>query len=482
MFAILKTDPSSALRRIKIGCEISGFILDLDPDIIDYVFALINVYKRGKDRLSRLANFYEMERDPFEDEQREPRATERLPVRTSNVLLSLAFLSGTIILRPSSHPSENEKDKLGVLTPEEVIKLPSLSVWAEYRAKSSDQKLSRGEQMEPTVLMVKALIHSSRNVLRPSILRFITQITHGIEHQLGSFKPTDDPLPTPRLSRENIVAGDIMQGLQVSLNVQIDRSQLELTCLPDVNVLAGFQWDSGGFLLTIGEGARLLCLSGIVEGLRANMRHGYLRETCAEIDARNLAFSFAIDRVDSENHEKINCATIVIDTELSTSFRFARLQDILCFRAVWLDHIPVFAKPSESSFKSGQLTVQDSGEVRRREFVTVLLFRARKVGLFVDIGSSVTNISMNLRSLMARTRLSSSQSDIEVSIAEVEATFEHNLVGYASTPNFNFRTLRQRHGQPIMGGEKAQTLVMSLTSGALDIDLRSEGRRILYYQ
>jgi hypothetical protein len=483
MSAVIKSDQNSTLRRLKIGCEISGFILDLDPDIIDYTFALVNVYRRGKERLSRLSALYEMEAREDDHPIQKSKPSQALPVPTSNIMMSLHFLSGTIIMRPTLARGERQNDLSILLTPEEVIKLPSLSVWAEYKATPVAQALNARQSAEPAVLLLKAFIHSSRNVLRPSILRFLTQITHGVEHQLASLKPEDTKAPTPTVKpnvKEGGLALDLMHNIQISFNIQIERSQLELTCLPDVNVLGGVQWDSGGFLITVSEGAKLVCLTGTVEGLRANLKHGYLREKCAEVDARNLAFTIALDRVEDKEQGAINCISVVVDTELSASFRFSRLQDMLCFRAVWLDHIPIFTRPPNGTGKVSQSNFQET--VPRRKLVTVLLLRARRLGLFVDMGSSVTSVNLNLHNLQTRTRLSDTQSDIDISIVEVTASFEHNLVGYASTPNFRFRTVRQRRGQPAMDGKKAQTLMMTLTSGTLDIDLSSEGRRILYYQ
>lgn len=483
MSADLKFDGNDTARLLKVGCEISGFILDLEPSFIDYTFALVNVYRRGKERLSRLSAVYEVETNQ-QTLSRRPTASQNLPDTGTNILLSLHFLSGTINMRPTL-PLEHNQGSAEGLSAEEVIKLPSLSVWAEFKPSPIASKYMTGPGAEPAVLLLKAFIHSSHNMLRPTILRFFTQITQGVEHQLVSFKQSDlnAPLPISKgQPKRNGIANSFMDGMQLTFNVQIDRSQLELTCQPDVNVLAGIQWDNGGFLVTISQTPRLLSLTGTIEGLRANLKHGYLREKCAEIDARNLSFNLTLDRVNAGSTALVNCASIVVDTELSASFRFSRLQDILCFRAVWLDHIPVFTHPLEDTVKEHPLTPRDTPT--SHQFASVLLFRARQLGLFVDMGSNVASVNLDLQTLTVRTRLSESQSDIELSIAKVTTEFRHGLAGYASTPNFRFRTVRQRHGLPAIDadGGTARTLLMTLISGTLDIDLSLEGRRILYYQ
>lgn len=45
----------------------------------------------------------------------------------------------------------------------------------------------------------------------------------------------------------------------------------------------------------------------------------------------------------------VNAVSGVIDTEIIGSVRFGRLQDILCFKAVWLDCIPVFERAKSTA-------------------------------------------------------------------------------------------------------------------------------------
>ena len=79
--------------------------------------------------------------------------------------------------------------------------------------------------------------------------------------------------------------------MQISFSLRIDQSKLELTCQPDVNVVAGVHWDSGGFMVNISPGARKVTFTGAVGGLTIGLKHGFLSEECVKLDARNLAFS-----------------------------------------------------------------------------------------------------------------------------------------------------------------------------------------------
>jgi len=99
MTAQLRSESSSSNRRIRIGANVSGFILELDSSIPDYVFSLVDVYRQGKERVERLTS--QTPRSPLVEEMRpkvETHATEtqRSSLSVSNILISLIFLSGQV--------------------------------------------------------------------------------------------------------------------------------------------------------------------------------------------------------------------------------------------------------------------------------------------------------------------------------------------------------------------------------------------------
>ena len=51
MTAHLRSERVADSRRVRVGAEVSGFILDVDSTIPDFVSSLLEVYRRGKDRV-----------------------------------------------------------------------------------------------------------------------------------------------------------------------------------------------------------------------------------------------------------------------------------------------------------------------------------------------------------------------------------------------------------------------------------------------
>jgi len=136
MTAQVRTERSANSRRICVGANISGFILDLEPSIADHVASLVDVYRRGKERVDRISVNIE-DSGPRPSLQRlvpEPNEAVRT---TSSFLLSMVFLSGQVRMHSSSTRTGSLFDKKGHMLPASVVEsfdLPMLSVWGEYRA------------------------------------------------------------------------------------------------------------------------------------------------------------------------------------------------------------------------------------------------------------------------------------------------------------------------------------------------------------
>ncbi|KAF8893814.1 hypothetical protein BD779DRAFT_1669348 [Infundibulicybe gibba] len=482
--------------HIWMDANVSGFILDLDSTIPDYVFSLIDVYRQGKERIARLSA--NAPRTPSTiDHQTQPdvsRPKSALP--TSNILASLVFLSGKVRVysasasnlyrtRSFSHfkhqPSDEQVLELGA----EVFNLPVFSVWAEYRATH--------RHSEPSSLMFKSTIHSSQNTLRPTLLPFLTELITHIEARLRrvSLKIAPPPmLPVSDLPMAAVLEQnderELISSMRISFGLRIDQSKLELTCQPDVNVIAGLHWDSGGFFLNVSPGARKVTVTGSVGGLTVGLKHGFLSEDCVRLDARNLAFSVTFGRVDVGPRVSIPSVSVVLDTEFLGAVRFSRLQDILCFKAVWLDRIPIFdnqtASISKAPPKSPGASPLDLSS-SKQDFTTVVLVRVRRIILNIDLGKSITELTVDLKEAIARTKLTASVNEVSLSVDNVSISAKGNISGHANVPHCVFQTTRRTDGSLLNVDEGGKVLQLRMTSGALVAVIESDhDERLLHYR
>ncbi|TFK75375.1 hypothetical protein BDN72DRAFT_832240 [Pluteus cervinus] len=494
MKAQLRSKRSAATRNIWAVADVSGFVLDLDSSIPDYVFSLIDVYRQGKARMERLSAY--VPRTPSSADAtiipNSPLLEKRdVPRITSNIFASLTFASGKVCIHSSSmthlprtrtvsHAGEEEHfSDLGA----EVFNLPVVSVWAEYRG-----AVRRPSQEAISTLIFKNTVHSSQNMLKPNLLPFLTELVTHIETRLRKISLRAElssslmiPEPEITLSPIEDVSQDSSASMQISFSLRIDQSKLELSCQPDVNVVAGVHWESGGFIVNISPGARRVTFTGSVGGLTVGLKHGFLSEHCVKLDARNLAFSVNFSKLD--DGDSASSLSVVLDTEFHGDVRFSRLQDILCFKAVWLDRIPLFtqgALPSKATTKLSQ--APPPTQAPQQALSTVVLFRIRKIVMDVDLGRSISTVNVQLDDAIMRTSLTEIMHDLSVFVGKVAITASGNIAGHAVVPNCMFATTRRTNNDPLLDPEgKGRMLVLRMTSGPLVVTLESEQQMLLHY-
>ena len=504
MTARVQSDTTVTSRHVYFVAGISGFVLDLDPSIADYMFSLIDVYRHGRLQVEKLSA--SMPKSPSSASSYSPSHEFSFEMggtaSTKTVIqASLKFLSGTVRMHTSSigsslpsMPSSYSQAYSKLNSEAEIFSLPELSVWSEYRTNPPHANGFPPKDNVSSLLAVKATIHSSRNTLRPTLLLFVTEIVRKFEgrmqkatwrsRRISTNTLSSLPLPSPQTPRNTRQGAS--SGLQMTFSLRIDQSRLELTCKPDVNVTAGLHWQSGGFVITMSPGDERTSVMGSVEGLTVSLKHGFLTEDCIRLDAKNLSFAVSFSKVEATQGKTVNSISIVVDTEFSGGVRFSRLQDFLCFKAVWLDRIPILNSDTtqqiESDPKIENSQPLESDLSQKQGFSTAIAIRVRQISLEADLGQSISTVALNLMSMRFRTRLTEEMSEIGVTVDRVDMTARGNLSGHMHMPDFSFQTLRKRRGPSLDNLGKNNMLELSLTSGSLDIQLQSDWQWLLQYR
>ena len=491
MTAQVQTERSLNSRRIRVGASISGFILDLEPSIADHVASLVDVYRRGKERVDRISVNV-----PRNTAFQDPRLQRPVPepneaVRTtSSFLISMVFLSGQVRMHSSSPRTGFQYDKKGAPVIES-FNLPMLTVWGEYRAMSASRRITN-EDVDPSSLVLKSTIHSSENTLRPSLLPFITELVNHIEHRMrkasSSSSPFSNRSSVPHSLPELNASDDSppVSDMHVTFALRIDKSKLQLTCQPDVNVIAGVYWDSGGFLLNVSRSGRRMSFIGNVGGLTIGLKHGFLSEDCVRLNAHDLAFSTTFTGADNGSGVEMNSISIIVDTDVSGGLRFSRFQDVLCFKAVWLDRIPVLSATPSSELvdqtTKAKAAPTPSAASTKNDFTTAVLVRFRRIGLTVDLGQSISSVRLDMLDVIVQSHIEKICTELSVSIGDLNMLATGNISGHARIPDFSFNTIRRKAliSNSFDGLGEPRMLDMSLKSGILEMTLESDYQKILH--
>ncbi|EAU91786.1 hypothetical protein CC1G_04554 [Coprinopsis cinerea okayama7 len=511
MRAQLRSSTVASSRKVWIDANVDGFLLDLDSSVPDYVFSLVDVYRKGKERVERLSATIPRTPSAMTPSVELPKPYDRhyTEIPTSNVFASLRFSSGKVRAYSVAAVKQFRSRSLSLstasqdLTDEqvldmgaEVFNLPTVSVWAEYRATPAARKLTEkdGERPTPSLLMFKSTVHSSRNVLRPQLLPFLTEVLNRVEtrmrkisslppHIPGTETPVSMDYPQPKLPSSNTEA---VSSMQLSFSLRIDKSRLELTCQPDVNVVAAVNWESGGFTLNVSPGARRVSFTGAVGGLAIGLRHGFLSEDCVNLDARNLTFSIAFSKMDTLDGRTAGTVSAILDTEFLGGVRFSRLQDILCFKAVWLDRIPIwnsYAPPEAKNIpKTIVIPASPVEPTRDQSLSTVILIRIRQIKVSVDLGQSICFTVLDLKNAVLRTKITDMMQELSIFVEDVSVTAKGNLSGRIHVPDCLFQTIRRSEQFISQDEAESRMLELMMTSGPLVAMLESDHQRLLHYR
>jgi len=504
MTAQVKLDHSPDSRTLRINADVSGFILDIDSSIPVYVFSLIDVYQRGKERFDRMAESIEnMPRSfsSFDATPRIPMATlephyDALP--TSNVVGLLIFHSGKVRLSCDATPTYSRTRSISMSAHDmgedysvieasaDVFNLPEVSVWAEYRARSAAGKVR--DLKDVSTLVFKTTVHSSSNMFKLTLLPFLRELVNHVEDRLNHSTPTHAkrpsasaprPTPSPLIPYAAARDPDSVTSMQISFSLRVDQSKLELTCQPDANVIAGVHWESGGFVLNVSPGFKQVAFTGSVGGLSVGLKHGFLSEDCVHLDANNLSFNVTLAESEYGMQKTLS---VIMDTEFTGGVRFSRLQDILCFKAVWLDRIPVFTSrdesPTPSIYENAPVVTVDPGN---QHLDTAVLVRLRHVKLDVDFGQSISSTNIEFREAVLRTKITRKIYEFSLEVAKSSIVATGNISGHGNVPDFLFRTRRKREDAPRVV-DVTEMLNLTMTSGPLDLIIESDRQQILQYQ
>jgi hypothetical protein len=506
MTAQLRSETSTSSRQISISASVSGFVLDIDSSIPDDVFSLIDVYRQGQERVTRLTDNIPRNASvssPTFGPSELTAENQYAALPTSSILASLTFLSGEVRVYNGSASALSRTGPLSTHAQEptdsqflgfgaDLFKLPVVSVWAEYRATPAAQKFGSSRSVEPSTLMFKCAIHSSHNTLRPTLLPFIAEIIEHVEIRMRKVTLLPSQTPTSAVqdaaaritSDRSLPASDAVSTLQISFSLRIDQSRLELTCQPDVNVIAGLHWDSGGFVINVSPGASNVTFTGSVGGLTVRLKHGFLSEECVRLDARNLAFSMQFAKRISEDGDQVSLVSVVLDTEFAGGVRFSRFQDVLCFKATWLDRIPILNGQQNTTSPTPSKSAVDisTSSFPKQEFTTAVLVRIREIKLDVDLGQSISSVTINLKDAKIRTKMTEDLYEVSLTVTDVAMLAKGNISGQVVVPDCLFQTTRRKENKLLDGRGKTKMLELTMTSGPLSVVLESDHQKLLQYQ
>ncbi|GAA6038491.1 hypothetical protein JCM8097_004593 [Rhodosporidiobolus ruineniae] len=494
--------------------KVSGLEVDLEPSVVSYAFALVDVYRLSHERFGKFA----LETAPGAAD--EPAGSAAPSSTPSAVKATFEFASGAIRMHsPSSKDEQKGAPPLSASTstprpkahrrgkslgdfaslrrspgktpPErapDTFRLPALSMWAEYQEDGDEQDHSR--------LHVDVVIHKSNNTLYPTLLPFISAVARQVKERALQ-QPTPAPLSSAddrARSPETAVTAaatpppaPTFGRLQLSISLRIDQSRLEISCLPSAEVTARLTWESGGFLLNTSPGAKGVDFALSVDGVAAGLRHSFSPEDCLLAEAKGLAASVSFSAVDDSAGTSDRVLSVVVNLpDVAGEMNFRHLQDWLCLKAVWLDRIDLGppdtpSPPSEALArrpKESPLAVTAPSRL-----TTIVRAEISTVRFMSDLGPAIGRVTLVAQHLAARLRWVPSDSrEFSLGVEGIEVSGQGRAGGGLQVGRIWFAT-RLRDDQRVFNVDRAEDpqdlLHIELKLGKVDAAIEYEFHRIL---
>ncbi|KAG8914693.1 hypothetical protein FRC00_011419 [Tulasnella sp. 408] len=496
-------------RSIAATAKVDGLELDLDPSIASYVFSAITVYRKGKERIERIAPG--QARANFDALSSRFASSDALGDHASSgsgtdLKVSLTFGSGRIrFFAPGTDRRRLDREMSSATDPlvtssaeapgaaigADVVTLPGLGVEASFKGASATEKFTGGS--EDTVvsnLTIHVQVEGSNNVLRPTILPFAVELMRNVERHMGE---TSEDLASSGVTNPShqtsptegsgiIPAAMAIKGrLQAHFVLAVGPSHLSLTCHPDVNVVAALDWDESNVSLEVLPGSNAISLGGSVGGIQVSVRHEFLRDISFYAKAQELPFILKLRReMNPDGGPSVPSVQVLMKTGFEGWLLFSRLQDLLCFKAIWLDRIPVFETRNRPDTAGTSMTalppkldmINDRPAAASLELdITAIL---EKTIMEVDMGSSITKLSLEVQKFVVHRLQTLRSSSLVITVDQVNLLATQRLSGGLHLPNLSFETTRQI----MLSDDERRTgtnrLGVVIKFGAAELDLQNE--------
>ncbi|OJD19837.1 hypothetical protein AJ78_00196 [Emergomyces pasteurianus Ep9510] len=196
---------------------------------------------------------------------------------------------------------------------------------------------------EPT-LNAEMKVDASTNVLHPTVVPLITQISESIKEVVGESDGAKDPSnkeqqPVQKPSPEKPLGNDpttILGRCKLNVGLRICRQEFTLSCQPIARVLATACFDDSYITVNTVQSAeqrRFFAMSLAFNSLQASVKHVYSSESTASLTVDSVVMSMMNSKHVSSTS---GISAILKISPAKVQINAKQVQDFLLFREIWV--------------------------------------------------------------------------------------------------------------------------------------------------
>ncbi|KAH7031139.1 uncharacterized protein B0I36DRAFT_289015 [Microdochium trichocladiopsis] len=331
-----------------------------------------------------------------------------------------------------------------------VLRTPGLALKAEYRDSGREEPAVYGELK----------VDGSRNILYPSVVPLILDITSSIKDVVGS----DTPPPTPGaaqspasdksgsekgLEESNILTADpsaVLGGVRLNLGLRICQQEFTLSSQPIGRVAATMSF--GDIYLTANtvhspDNGNFFAISGVFSEFKTAVQHVYSRESTAKFEVDSIVLSLMNSKHVSGTS---GISAIIKVSPMAMAVNARQLQDFLLFREIWLPRdvratpaVPIAKETSDMS--QGHLMQRYQQVAATAAFPWTASLSIEALNIKVDLGQSLGKSEFSINNFWISSKKTSDwEQNLCLGFREISVDFKGRLSGFVTLQTFKLRT------------------------------------------
>ncbi|KAG0006635.1 hypothetical protein BGZ65_005759, partial [Modicella reniformis] len=369
------TKDSPGHQRITSKASVSGFELDIDPNVVRYLNTLADVYDNSKGLVSSLSveqaaaaavptskadGFSSMNTNKNEDPA---------PQTSSNVIWKIenTFECSRSVCRfyPKSYVAKLPKTSKYMMDSENLVGaevsgvdrfiIPGLSLWTKLHIPLGDD-LVQLQAAGPPRVHAEINIHSCENTFYPSLVPFFQDIVTGLKigiRRQPQYAEMDVIVPPTSTSSaaggvdELALTGSSSapdglnkrQAMVVSCYLFIEKTKIEFNCQPMAKVMSTLTFEQGNILISYNSdrsGNSSTTITGTFEGASSVTHHMFSQDKGFRLTTKGMIFN----AVAETKRQAVNKKTLSVTADfrqITVDFDLRQAETLVQMKMIWMD-------------------------------------------------------------------------------------------------------------------------------------------------
>lgn len=328
-----------------------------------------------------------------------------------------------------------------------VLRSPGLAFKMEYNDTGKE---------DPT-LYAEVKIDASSNILFPSVVPLIMDLTNGVKEVVSNKDDENPPIQASETNAkiktedgENILASDpsaVLGRVKLNLGIRICRQEFSLSCQPIARVAATASFEDVYFTANTvrsAEQGNFFAISGAFKNLQASVQHVYSRESTGSFEVDTITLSLMNSKHVSGTS---GFSAILKVSPMKVSVNAKQLQDFLLFREIWMprdlrrtNSAPVARLATETS--QGHLVQRYQQVAATTAFPWTATIFISALDINVDLGQALGKSVFSIEDFWVSSKKTSDwEQNLCLGFSKIGVDSTGRMSGFVALQNFKLRTL-----------------------------------------